>query len=105
MGYEQTAIGVHSYRDDKGPMEVVDTPEWIALLLPEAGSTSPMPVAISFPKTKAKVVSQMNAMISLQPGTRRDGTEFASRSSPTCSGWRSKVEGEGTQSYFVPVAA
>lgn len=104
MGYEETGISVRSYRDDKGLVEVVDTPELVGLLLPEAGSEySPMPVAISFPKTKAKVIARMLTLATMQVSHRADGSEYATPFYMNVFRLSQKVEGEGAQSYFVPV--
>jgi len=104
LSYEETGISVRSYRDEKGLVEVVDTPELVALLLPENGSgISPMPVAISFPKTKAKVLARMMTIATMQVGHHADGTEFPMALYSNVFRLSSKIEGEGAQSYFVPV--
>lgn len=100
--YESTGIGIRSYHDEKGVVDVVETPEWAVLLVGEDGTS--MAAAISFPKTKFKAAGKINTTVAMQEARRADGSTFTPPAYANVFRLTSRREGEGSNAYFVPVA-
>jgi hypothetical protein len=96
FGYEEIGIGVRGYNDEKGAVEVVETPEWVGYM-PDFS----MSAAVSFPKTKAAAASNLNTLLTLQKVTHQ-GQEVELPCYASVVSVGSKVTGEGQNSYFVP---
>jgi hypothetical protein len=112
--YEETGIGVRSYMSDvevrtgnksqtvQKLVDVVETPEWVVLLLDPHGKARPQPCAISFPRTKAQAAAQMNTIIMMQVEIGSDGKEYELPSFANVFRIASVSTGEGSESYFIP---